>query len=203
MPNDQTTMTTAQDLLDAMDGIALLTDADLTITAVGRRNWTRMWEAQAPGTPVADPLGRCLTDAMTEGVVRNTFRLLFQQVLSGEHGTVRLDYRCDLPQRHRLMRLTLTPVGSGADRQLLYQSVLLSEAPRPPVPLIDRSYLLTGPAEPSSTRLCPMCFRVWVPGLAKDHLDWTEPPAGGRDLAVPEVVHEFCPSCHSRFFEPG
>lgn len=194
------TMTTAQDILDAMDGVALVVDADLIVTAAGRRNWDRMWRLQSPGVPVQDPVGRRITEAMSEGVIRDTFRLLFHRVLSGETGTVRFDYRCDSPQRHRMMRLTLTPVAEGGARRMLYQSVLLSEAPRPPVPVIDRSLQVQDP-DPAATRLCPMCFRMWVPGLARDHLDWTDPPQGGRDWAVPEVVHEFCPDCHGRFFE--
>lgn len=204
MQTDTTTtpMTTAQDILDAMDGVVLVTDHDLTVTAYGRTGWRKSWVAQSPGVPVQDPLGRIVTDAFTPGVIRDTFHLLFRKVLDGEHGIVRLDYRCDSQQMHRMMRLTLTPVGAGSGRRMLYQSVLISEAPRPPVPLIDRARLVDDP-DPSATRMCPICTRIWVPGLARDHLDWTEPPVGRADRAVPEVVHEFCPACHGRFFDGG
>ena len=129
-------VTTPQEILDALDGVSLVLDADLTVIALGRRNWRRYWCLNGERAEPQDPLGRDITSFFTEGVVRDTFRLLFQKVLWGEQGLVRLDYRCDARNLRRLMRLTLTPLGDeGSARRLLYQSVLLSEAPPPPHPL--------------------------------------------------------------------
>ncbi|MCU0911303.1 MAG: hypothetical protein MUE98_08150 [Rhodobacteraceae bacterium] len=194
-------MTTSQEILDALDGVSLVLDADLTVTALGRRNWERYWCLNGGAGRPQDPLGREVTSFFTEGEVRDTFRLLFHKVIFGDQGVVRLDYRCDARSVRRMMRLTLTPLGSeGTERRLLYQSILLSEAPRPPVPLIDDARIAREHAA-DATRLCPVCYRIWVPGPRDEELDWAMPPEGGRDAAVPEVVHEFCPRCALQLFD--
>ena len=198
---DAGAVTTPQEILDALDGVSLILDADLTVTALGRRNWQRFWCLNGGQGAPQDPLGCDITGFFTEGEVRDTFRLLFQKVLCGDRGVVRLDYRCDAPNVRRLMRLTLTPMGApGTARRLLYQSILLSEAPRPPVPVIDDARVVRDGAA-GATRLCPLCCNIWAPRPCDRELDWVPPPEGGRDTAVPEVVHEFCPRCALGLFD--
>lgn len=196
-------MTTSQEILDALDGVSLVLDANLIVTAVGRRNWNRFWRLNGGMGDPQDPVGRDITSFFTEGAVRDTFRLLFQRVLWDGQGVARLDYRCDARNVRRLMRLTLTPLGTpGSAQRLLYQSILLSEAPRPPVPVIDdASVAKDGSA--GATRLCPICCNIWVPRPCADDFDWLPPPEGGADQAVPEVVHEFCPRCALQLFDQG
>jgi hypothetical protein len=57
---------TADELLDAMEGVAYLTDLDGIIVAIGRHGWSRFSDENAvpwltPETRCATPIGACTT----------------------------------------------------------------------------------------------------------------------------------------------
>lgn len=202
---------TAQAILDAMDGIALLIDRDLCIVACGRSNWQRFWRDNGGALPVPDPAGQCFLDFMMPGATRDEYRLLLGQVASGTRPAVRFDFRCDGPRVRRRMRVSMTQAalpgtGSGdAQRGVLYQSVAIEEAPRPPQGLFAAaSELAEAPADPPRpvVTMCATCALVaWPPGAKGESADWVTAPeyyrrGGGEDVLLAQA---FCPDCLAAF----
>ena len=183
-------MVRAQTLLDAMDGIALVLDADLRVVAGGWTNWSTFWRANGGAAPVPLALGSDITLAFSKGPVRCAFRAALQGVLRGERPPLRLAFRCDSPRVLREMHLTVTRC--GGDR-LLYHARLLAERPWP-------ARLSLVPQQPE--RRCGVCARVQMPAvtvpdgaaaLQPDALDWSEPVSPPQ---VPAEEPDLCPRCH-------
>ena len=124
---DDLTGDMTQRLLDAMDGTALVLDADLRILRIGRPNWTRFLEdnrgrqdTSVTGS-IAATIGQPITAFMAGERIRETFAALFLSVLHGRRNAVRLEHRCDAPALRRDMRLSVTPIETGDfQRHLLY-----------------------------------------------------------------------------------
>ena len=197
---------TPQDLLDAMDGIAMILDHELRITRVGKPNWQRFLDDNTSDVPVprnvamTDVLGRPVTAFIAGEAVRATYAEMFASVLCGTRPPVQFDYRCDAPELRRDMRLSVGPIISGgAVRQLLYQSVLLSATPRPAIPLFGAP-VADGEADDILT-MCAICARVaWPKGAPAGAREWIEPASyyrrGGDEVAV--ISHGFCEDCFAR-----
>lgn len=114
-----------QALLEAMDGIALLIDRNLRVTAVGRSNWDRFWKENGGAEGRHAVVGDDVTMSFSRGVVRDTYRKLLAEVLDTKRHAIRIDYRCDAPAA----RASDAPVGdAGLD-------VCGSNAPALPVDL--------------------------------------------------------------------
>lgn len=190
-----------QSLMDAMDGIALLLDERLCIAMVGWPNWDRfLKENDAAALPHARVLGRPFPDFLVEGEVRETYAGLLREVRDGRRPEVRLDYRCDAPERARLMRLSVIPVGSvRGGPWLLYQSILLEERQRPPI------RLWRAPVRPLAAgqilTVCSVCARVaWPKGAPAEARTWIDAEEyERRSPEAPDAVsHGFCPECLER-----
>lgn len=200
---------TQQNLLDAMDGIAMVLDRELRITRIGRPNWQRFLDDNPPRDSVdpdraqASVLGRPVMEFIAGDEVRGIFAELFSSVLDGKRPALRFDYRCDAPTVRRDMRLSVTLIETGAgERQLLYQSVTLSAQQRPAIPLFDAP---VAPHQASDIlTLCSICARVaWPLGAPSEKREWIEPAEyyrrGGADVAV--ISHCFCEDCYARLQE--
>lgn len=179
-------MVCVQDLLDGLDGVALLLDRDLRITAGGWHNWSAFWQANGGETPAPPVLGQDITLAFAPGPVRAAFRAALLGIVADERPPLRLEFRCDSPRVQRRMHLSVTRCGAG----LLYHALLLSERPWPMRPL---------PLPPEPAMRCTLCGRVPAPAAeapdAMPHgaLDWVA-PAGPAPTA--EAEHDLCPRCH-------
>lgn len=190
----------SQALLDAMDGVTLLLDAELRIAAVGWPNWDGfLRENDGPAYARDEIVGRPIYDYFTEGEVRETYRRAFEHVLTGERGQLRVTYHCDAPHVARLMRLSVTRVNGDAAHALLYQSVLLHAVERPPIGLYGVPVRPLG--EGDLLTICSICARVaWPKGTPAGAREWIDPREyyrrGGEDVA--ELSHGFCPSCFDR-----
>ena len=191
---------TPQDLLDAMDGVALLLDGELRIAAVGWGNWDRfLRDNGGPAYAWEEVVGRHIQDFFTAGEVRDTYRHVFERVLKAERGELRIDYHCDAPDVERLMRLAVTRVNGGPDAGLLYQSILLDARQRPPIGLFGVPVRPLG--EGDLLTICSICAHVaWPKGATTEAREWIAPHEyyrrGGEE--VTELSHGFCETCLER-----
>ena len=191
---------TPQDLLDAMDGVSLLLDGELRIAAVGWRNWDQfLRENNGPLYAREGVLGRRIQDFFTAGEVRDTYRHVFESVLRGDRGQLRITYHCDAPEVERLMRLSVTRVNGEAGAGLLYQSVLLDATQRPPIGLFGVP--VRPLAEKDLLTICSICAQVaWPRGAPVEAREWIAPHEyyrrGGEE--VTELSHGFCETCLER-----
>lgn len=200
---------THQNLLDAMDGIAMILDHELRITEVGEPNWQQTLDdtppprAEEPSPSSQSVIGRPVTHFFVGDLVRSTFAELFNRVLNGVRPVVQIDYRCDAPTVRREIRLSVRPImTAGKINHLLYQSLTLSAQQRPAIPLfgapvanLDAGDILT---------LCAICARVaWPVGAPTGAREWIEPPEfyrrGGGDVQV--ISHGLCKTCHTKLLE--
>ncbi len=169
-------MAHAQDILESFDGIALVLNSRLRVVAGGWTNWNRFWRNNGGVGPAPAVLGRDLTDAFSDGVLRSAFRAALASVVLGERPALRLRFRCDGPTVRRDMRLTVARCGTG---HLLYQTVALSET------------AVLRPARPlAMPERCAICGAV--PPEQDSWLDWQEPPAGQPPLPASDTL---CPRC--------
>lgn len=198
-----------QRLLDAMDGIALIMDADLTILQVGEPNWTQFLKHNGGTSDIQEKcsinviVGQPITTFLAGETVKNAFADLFRSVLDGRRKAIRLDYRCDAPEFRRDMRLAVTPLAAGeAQQRLLYQSIVLSTQPRVPLPMFAAE--IAGEENADILTLCAICARVaWPVGAPSGARDWIDPEEyyrrGGAQAV--KISHGFCERCFSRLNE--
>ena len=193
----------SQSLLDAMDGIALILDADLRIIQLGDPNWQEFLSDNPPPDRALyagsgmNVLNRRITDFFAGEEVRQTFANLFNKVLLGARPYFRVDHRCDSPELRRDMRLSVSRIlTAGKAHHLLYQSVTLTVQQRPPIPLF---------AVPIAERcgediltVCAICARIaWPVGAPTGDREWIGPSdyyqRGGGDVGM--ISHGFCENC--------
>lgn len=196
----------SQKLLDALDGIAFVLDAELRLARIGIPHWNSFIEQNPPqgGAPVQGSaqaaIGRHIGEFIAGDQVRATFTRLYKAVLTDRRGAIRLDYRCDAPSLRRNMRLMVTPLeAADGSRQVLCQSIELSSELRPslalfgaPVSRHDNSDILT---------LCAICARVaWPVGAPLDKRAWIEPTdyyrRGGAEVSL--ISHGLCEPCFAQ-----
>ena len=129
-----------QQLLDSMEGIAYLTDANSVILAVGRPRWNAFardngGEALTDGRGV---IGYSIFDAVAGDRVRAGYEKLFLAILQHRCRSARLLSRCDSPGVRRHLVITMAPVFvRGAIRRMLFQSIAVAELVRPPMDVFD------------------------------------------------------------------
>lgn len=197
---------TAERLLDAMDGVAYLTDRDGVILSVGARGWTEFASDNAsPELTVDTVTGTSLFAAMSGIAVRDMYQRLHAAVSSGRRVASVFEYRCNSPIAERRMRMSITAVTNETGvAAVLYQSQLLTETVRPPLPLFARE--LRAAKENAASQLpmvalCSFCHRVeWPLGSEAGPRRWIEPTdyyrrGGSSDVSV---THGICPPCANR-----
>ncbi len=194
------------DLLDAMDGIAIIIDRDLCVSQIGQTNWGRFLDDNPPEDPEAlerakhAVLGRPVTQFFAGESVRTTYANLFRSVLSGKRSYVTIEYRCDAPSLRRDMRLAISPIRSnGLLNHLLYQSTVISKELRPAIPLFGAP-LVDADAQDILT-VCSICARVaWPIGAPTGVCEWIEAAdyyrRGGDHVAL--ISHGFCEGCFEK-----
>jgi hypothetical protein len=191
----------SQDILEAMDGIAILLDRSLIVRRIGWRNWYSFWTANGGAVNTANVVGRDITDFFSEGEVRDTFHNLLLQVSERKRHLIQTDYRCDSPALKRSMRLTVTPIQRGTQTEyLLYQSTLLAVVQRPAIPLFGARAV--GSNLPTALKVCSICGKVQRPaGTTAPGAEWIEPQEYYRHGGSEDVLlsHGFCPPCYELF----
>lgn len=191
----------SQDILEAMDGIAILMDRSLIVRHIGWPNWNSFWTANGGVADSADVVGHDITDFFSSGEVRDTYRKLLLQVTERRRHLIQTDYRCDSPTLKRSMRLTVTPVQSGTETEyLLYQSTLLAVEQRPAIHLF--SARAVDSKLPNALKVCSICAKVqWPAGTTAPNAEWIEPQEYYRRGGSEDILlsHGFCLPCYEVF----
>lgn len=186
-------------LLDAMEGVAWLTDLEGTIIAVGQRGWaTFAADNGAPNLTSQAVIGGSLFASIQGSAVQAAYRRLHAAVSTGRRAQVVFEYRCDSPIAERHMRMAISGVSDGRQiAAVLYQSQLIEQKLRPPLPLFSRQ-LRRATEHPPVVLLCAFCQQVeWPVGEARGRRRWISTVdyyrMGGPDAAAVESV--ICPRC--------
>lgn len=197
----------ANAVINALSGVAYLADEEGVILAFSRD------ALHAPhwGLVRADPgetyIGKSLFSMIRAGEVRDACRALHQAVWVGRLPTFGFEHRCDEPEMKRTMRMSVSLVADEARPvAVLYQSLLVQEAPRPAMGLFDPE-AMTEPEEAGRkgpmVTLCTYCHAVAWP-IGGPSADWIEPGEyyrrGGPDDVA--VSHGICPGCYTSVVEP-
>ncbi len=201
----------AQQLLDAIDGVAYLVDGRGIIRAIGTAAWQRFAiDNGVPRLTIDSVIGTSLFASMEGATVRDACRRLHESVCDGRRPVVAYEYRCDAPDMERRMRMSISPVIRPCGPIMaLYQSQIVDEAPRLPLGLLsaDRRAAAAG-RHPRGEQmvLCSFCHDIeWPIGVAQPGQIWigiAEYYRRGGTSDV-EVSHGICPECIARVIEPN
>jgi len=135
-----------------------------------------------------DIIGRQLWDFIGDVETQHIYRVLHRRVRTLSV-PVRLSFRCDGPERRRLLELDIhAEEGQG----LTYQVRTVKEQLRPPVPLLD-------PKQPRSESFVTMCG--WCKRVATPSRGWVEVEEAVGELGLfaeprpPQLTHGVCEEC--------
>jgi hypothetical protein len=177
-----------------MSELEYCVDAEDRISSVNEE-WLSFAEANE-GKTLLPPgiLNRSLWDFIGDMETQHVYGVLHERVRT--LGTpVRLSFRCDEPDRRRLLQLDILP---HRDQELLYRVRTLKQKSRPPVPLLDPQR----PREDSFVTMCGWCKRVAVsPGR------WLEVEEAVAALALfdeprpPQLTHGVCEECSRSLYD--
>ena len=151
--------------------------------------------ALANGVEPLDPaqiLGRPLWDFIGDVETQHIYRLLHRRVRASG-ASVQLCFRCDAPDRRRLLDLEIS---AGPEHGLTYRVRTLKEQERQPPALLEPH-----PRHPEHfVTLCAWCNRVAVPAHG-----WLEIEAAIAAMPVlagprpPNLTHGICEVCSQTF----
>ncbi len=200
----------AQQLLDAMDGIAYIVGQDGRILAIGSASWNSFAAANdAPGLIADAAIGTSLFDQMHGADVRDACRKLHNAVCEKRHRSISYEYRCDAPDTERRMRMSITPVNDACGvGGALYQSQIVTEAQRLPLGLLSmerRASPALSYRRDELVAMCSFCHDLAWPVGAEDadqtwiRIDEYYRRGGSVDVAV---SHGICPACVVRLMAP-
>ncbi|WP_293678458.1 hypothetical protein [uncultured Phenylobacterium sp.] len=185
--------------LNALDGLAYVTDGEGVVLRVGEPRWDEFATAAAAERALASAVvGRSVFDAMAGEEVRDAYRRIHRRVLDEPSGHFGFEYRCDAPEVGRRMRMSISRVsGPGRRVRLLYQSQVLSAVSRPWMSLFEPQRIVEwarAEAAVPLVRMCGFCQRLaWPP----DEGGWVSSESYYR-LGGPadvRVSHGVCPTC--------
>ncbi len=133
--------------------------------------------------------------------------MLHEAAWTGSSGAFGFSYRCDSPDIERHMFMSISRITERTRTvAVLYQSIVVSETPRPPLPLFAFETRADPAAEADRmVTLCSYCQTVaWPAGSAGSRREWIDAVEfyrrGGRSDAV--VSHGVCEACFARIVEP-
>jgi hypothetical protein len=195
-------------LLQAIPGIAYVVDRGGVILGFSRGPF--LPDVRFPGAAGADysqAVGTSLFSIVQGEPVGRSYRMLHEAAWSGRSDAFGFGYRCDAPDVERHMFMSISRIGEGANTlAVLYQSIVISEMQRPPLPLFAFEMLASPAAEADRmVTLCSYCQMVaWRAGSACSQLEWIDAVEfyrrGGRSDVV--VSHGICEACFARIVEP-
>ncbi len=195
----------AEQVLNAMDGVAMVLDDQLIIRQVGQKNWDQFYQQNASSDETVhlsatEVIGKPFMSFIAGSDVRSTYHELFMRVVNDNLGAVSVEYRCDAPEFKREMRFSLSLIESGPkQRRLLYQSIQLSETPRARINLF--SALVSPKSDADILTVCSICAKVsWPVGATPPNREWIEASdyyrRGGSEVEL--ISHGMCESCFEK-----
>lgn len=169
--------------IDASD---LLASADPRWDAFARAG-------RAPWLERERVLGRSLWEFISDGETRHLYEIMLARVRANL-APIALPFRCDAPDRRRLMRLVIAPLARGS---LQFDTMLEREEPRPRLALLDTEV----PRSQDLLVVCSWCKRLQVPVG-----EWQEAEDAIARLGLfsaprlPLLSHGICPACERSYF---
>lgn len=131
-------------------------------------------------------LRRCLWDFIADSTTQQLYRDVLKRVRSGR--PVRFGFRCDSPDRRRLMEMDILPKDN---RAVEFRTRTVSEEGREPQLLLD----VHQSRSDELLRMCSWCKKVDIGG------DWTEVEEAVARLrlfeqaVLPNLTHGICETC--------
>ena len=197
-------MVTASGLLDAMEGVAYVTDLDGIILDVGCEHFDRFARSEAGnnGLTGREVLGTSLFSYVSEGAVRDMVMRIHRRATSSMEGSLTFETRCDSVKVKRMILNSVRPiVEDGEVKAVLYQSITASEKMRPPVMLVSTGDGVKVMQERDAVRylhMCSYCARVGLPFNApEEDMTWVSGPEYYKiygDYPV-SITHGICSDC--------
>lgn len=199
----------AKQLLDGLDGCALVVSTDLTVVECGGTEWARFAEENGGGVEVqrervrGAPLWHFVSGIET----RDFYRKCLDVLSRGQERTVSFVYRCDSPSSRREMRMSISSIWD--DQEIigyLFHSQLLSERERPQVSLFSREVMLRAFQANQHlplVEICSLCLKVRAQG--RNDEPWREAEEyyrlGGTEQV--RISHGLCPDCAIKWRGPA
>ncbi|MCG6895814.1 MAG: PAS domain-containing protein [Thiocapsa sp.] len=154
--------------------------------------------AEQNGWPVtaAQVIGSPLMQQIADLETRHIYQLLIDSIRGGGR-QARFLYRCDSPDRRRLMEMR---VSGRAPGQVEFRSRVLRLEPREPVALLDPRH------QNRSSDILTVCS--WCKAVLAEQT-WVEVEQAVRRLAIlteralPRISHGICPGCSERMKTAG
>jgi hypothetical protein len=193
-------------LLESIEGISYAADEAGIILGFSRGPFLPT-DDDGEATPwdSGQAIGTCLFDLVQGDDVRASYRALHRAVWLGRPHSVGFEYRCDAPAIERRMRMALSRITVELKPcAVLYQSIVISETPRVPIPLFSAAMLTSRiglAAGRHIVTLCSYCQRVaWPDGRGGPNRIWIEPVEYYQRSRDPAVVisHGICEACFER-----
>ncbi|MEO7272449.1 MAG: hypothetical protein ABIX28_00805 [Vicinamibacterales bacterium] len=151
-------------------------------------NWRAFALENGGPMPHVDPLlGHTLWNFIADPATVHLYQLMVARIRGGG-AAVRFQFRCDSPERRRLMSMEMFGEEEGS---VTFRATPIYEEARSRVP---------APARLAGAPLLPVCGWCSRFRLADD--EWVEPEAAVAALgifqssSVPEVTHGMCPDCY-------
>ena len=162
--------------------------ADDRIVAVNDA-WTAFAANNNGPTEVATTIGRSIWDSLADDTTVQLYQAIVQRVRNGGKA-VRFSFRCDSPDRKRLLGMEISPAHAGA---VDFRISTVAEESRETVALLADS---TGPRSDELLTICSWCKSVRLPNN-----EWVQIENAVEVLglfggaALPYVTHGMCTSC--------
>ena len=189
-------------MLNAINGIAYIVDREGIIHFAGGSEWDSFSSDNAAFLPASDLNGFNLFDLIEGSAVRKAHKAIHERVLSGR-ANLTFEYRCDAPDRERLMRMALGPiVVSGAVAAVLYHSTMVSTLSRVPLDYLANDAALRRYRALAQLPVVTVC--AWCADVSIAAEQWFKPDEYYRRGGVADVQlsHAICPSCADQVVAP-
>ncbi len=186
--------------LDALNGLAYVASRSGELLAFGGRNWNTFACQNIGQEALSDNLlGRNLFDFIQGEKVRDVYQSSHATLLADDRARVTFEYRCDAPDKRLHMFMAISPiVCDDGTTAILYQSQLLCERVRVPLPILFSNKTCTTDQVISVCSFCAMI--AWPGGDSSANEEWVSAEnyytRGGSSLV--RVSHGICPACFSK-----
>jgi len=162
-------------------------DNDDVIISINRDCLDFARENSAGNINQTDIIGTCLWQFISDSETIHIYQTLLQKVRNGCF-PLQISYRCDSPEKRRLMEMTITRCSNDT---IEFQNQILTEETRKSIPLLN-------PDQPRNNALISMCG--WCKKV-KTNIGWLEIEDAILSLnlfekeILPQISHGICSFC--------